>query len=143
MVNVCRAFNCIATNEVKREAVDEGKKRMHPDADTIEELIKSGLLKIKNPKNSVETADSLGKGELSILALNKEVKNHIIVSDDHAFLKKLEEENHDFLVPADLIPLLKNLNKISQNEAAECLEKMKAFIKESHYGRIKKQLEGK
>lgn len=142
LIKICKTFNCLTTNEVKREAVDEGKKRFYPDAEVIEQLIENKLLKIKNPKN-IEIVSRLGKGEISVLSLSKEVKNHIIVSDDRTFIKELEREDSDFLVPTDLITLLRKLRKISQKEGEDYLEKIKVFIREEDYKKIRKELEGK
>ncbi len=141
LINVCKNFNCIITSEIKKETVDEGKKRFYPDAELIEKLIENKLLKIKNPNKNVEPIKNLGKGELSILSLSKEVKNHIIISDDKTFIKELEKEDINLLVPTDLIVLLKRLNKINQKEANDYLEKIKMFIKEENYKKIKKELE--
>ena len=99
---LCSVFNCIVTDAIKKEAVEEGKKRFYTDADIIEELIRNKLLKIKNPKKLVKLEEEFGEGELSVLGLYKNVKNHIIVSDDQAFIRYLERENIDFLVPADI-----------------------------------------
>jgi len=143
LTKVCEAFNCITTNEVERETVDEGKKRFYPDAEVIEKLIENKLSKIKNPKKDIEIVDRFGKGELSVLGLSKEIKNHIIISDDRTFIKELEKENLDFLIPIDLIVLLKRLGKINQKEAKDYLENIKVFIREEDYKKIEKELRGK
>ena len=39
LIKICEVFNCFTTTEVKRETVDEGKKRLYPDAEIIEQLI--------------------------------------------------------------------------------------------------------
>ncbi|MAG19805.1 hypothetical protein CL618_00015 [archaeon] len=143
LIKVCVSFRCIITDDVKREVVDEGKKRFYPDAEIIEKLIEDNLLKIKNPKKKVEIKKNLGSGELSILSLNKEIKNHLIISDDKEFIKELEKEDIDFLIPGDLIILLKKMRKINQKEAKNYIEKMKVFIREEDYKKFKKELEGK
>lgn len=101
------------------------------------------FVKIKDPKKKIEIVNHLGKGELSILSLGKEVKNHIIISDDQTFIKELEKENLDFLVPTDLIILLKRLGKIDQEEAKDYLKRIRVFIREEDYKKIKKELEEK
>jgi len=143
LIKICKTFKCTTTNEIKKETVDEGKIRLYPDAEIIEELIKTKLLKIKNPKKNIEITKNLGKGELSILSLTKEVKEYIIISDDQIFIKELEKENINFLVPTALIIWLKRLNKINQKEAKEHLERIKTFIKEEDYTKFKKELEEK
>lgn len=141
LVMVCGAFNCFITDEVKKETVDEGKKRFYSDADLIEGLINKKMLKIKNPKRLIKEVE-FGRGELSALSLYKETRKHILVSDDSNFIKYLEKGEIDFLVPADLILLLKKTGKIKLKEALYYLDKMKIFIKEEVYKEIKKELEG-
>lgn len=143
LTKICKTFNCVTTGEVKRETVEEGKKRLYPDAEIIEGLMDNNLLKIKNPKKSLEEENRLGKGEVSVLNLSKELKNYIIISDDQTFLKKLEQEKTDFLVPADLIILLERAGKIDKEEANDYLDKIKVFIREEKYRLIKNKLEEK
>ncbi len=138
--NVCKTFNCLITEEVKEEAVTEGKKRFYPDAFVIEKLIKDNLLKVRAPKRKLKIKESLGKGEISVLKLHSSVRKSIIISDDSAFIKHLENNNIIFFVPSDLIILLKNLNKISLKEALYFLDKMRVFIKEEVYNETKREL---
>ena len=138
--NVCKIFNCLITEEVKEEAVTEGKKRFYPDAFVIEKLIKNNLLKVRVPKRKPSIKEDFGKGEKSVLGLYHSTRNSIIVSDDSAFIKHLEDKNIQFFVPADLIILLKKLNKISLKEATHFLDGIKVFIKEEVYNETKKEL---
>ena len=138
--SVCNAFNCLITKEVEEEAVTEGKKRFYPDAFVIEKLIKSSLLNVRAPKSKLKIKESLGKGEISVLKLHSSVRKSIIISDDSAFIRYLENNNIIFFVPSDLIILLKKLGKISLKEAMYFLDKMKAFIKDEVYNEAKKEL---
>lgn len=148
---ICETFNCLITNEVKEETVKEGKKRFYPDALTIEKLIKGNFVKIRDSKRKPgikEDAQTefgtsfvgFGKGEKSVLELYRSTRNSIIVSDDLAFIRHLENENIPFFIPFDLIILLKKLNKISLKEALYFLDKIKVFIKEEVYNKTKKEL---
>lgn len=137
---ICGAFSCLITNEVKEETVKEGKKRFYPDALTIEKLINDNFIKIRDSKRKIGLKEDLGKGEKSVLELYRSIRNSIIVSDDSAFIRHLENENIPFFVPSDLIILLKKLNKISLKEALYFLDKIKVFIKEDVYNETKKEL---
>lgn len=141
IAKVCENCNCFITNKVKEETVDEGKKRFYPDAEKINDLIEGGLLKIKDPERTIETEKSFGEGELSVLSLCNQIKNNIVVSDDQKFIKYLEENNINFIVPADIIVLLKKLKKIELKESLHYLNKMKVFIREEVYKAVKKDLE--
>ena len=148
---VCKTFNCLITNEIKEETAEDGKKRFYPDALVIEKLIKDNLVKIRDPKRKPSIKEDaqtefgtkfigFGKGEKSVLGLYHSTRNSIIVSDDSAFIKHLEDKNIQFFVPADLIILLKKLNKISLKEATHFLDGIKVFIKEEVYNETKKEL---
>ena len=137
---VCEAFNCLITTEIKEETVEEGKKRFYPDALVIEKLVKDNLVKIRDSKRKPNIKEDFGKGEKSVLGLYHSTRNSIIISDDSAFIKHLENENIPFFVPSDLIILLKKLNKISLKEALYFLDKIKVFIKKEAYNEAKKEL---
>lgn len=138
--DICRHYNCIITTEVKNETVDEGKRRLHKDALKVEYLVNKKLLKIKDPKKSRKTKENLGKGEISTARIYFEGKNRVIVTDDSAFIKYLEENDIKFSIPADLIVLMKVANKIDKKTALIYLEKMKNFIKEEVYHDVKKDI---
>jgi predicted nucleic acid-binding protein len=138
--DVCRHYNCIITTEVKNEAVDEGKRRLHQDALKIEYLINKKSLKIKDSKKSRKTKENLGKGEMSTASLYFEEKNRVIITDDSAFIKYLEENGMRFSIPADLVLLMKVENKIDRKTALIYLEKMRDFIKEEVYSDVKKDI---
>jgi len=137
---ICNHYNCIITSEVKNECVDEGKKRLHKDALKIEEFINKNLLKVRDVKKERKIKENLGKGEISTASLYFQEKNSVIVTDDSAFIKYLEESNIKFFVPADLILLMKNSRKIDSKTALKYLKKMKLFIREEVYADIKKDI---
>src|SRR3989338_29890 len=134
---ICNHYNCIITAEVKNESVEEGRKRLYKDALQIEQVINKKLIKVKEPKSRGKIKN-LGKGEASAFEMYFEEKNCLIVTDDSAFIKHLEENDVKFCVPADLILLMKIENKISKKTALAYLDKMKDLIKEGVYLNIKK-----
>ena len=138
--DICNCYKCIITTEVKNESVYEGKKRLYKDALKIEDAINKKLMNIADLKRLRKIKENLGKGEISTLNLYFEEKNSVIVTDDSAFIKYLEENNIKFFVPADLILLMKVSNKIDRKTALIYLEKMKDFIKEEVYSDVKKDI---
>ncbi len=138
--DVCHHYTCIITTEIKNECVDEGKKRLYKDALKIEEFINKNLLKIIDFKKARKIKENLGKGETSTASLYFQEKNSIVVTDDSAFIKYLEENNIKFFVPADLILLMKISNKIDKKTALNYLDKMKGFIKKEAYDDVKKDI---
>lgn len=137
---ICSHYICIITNEIENECVYEGKKRLYKDALKIEEFINKNLLRIVNLKRTRKIKGDFGKGEASTLNLYFQEKNSIIITDDSAFIRYLEENNIKFFVPADLILLMKTSNKIDKKTALKYLEKIKGFIREDVYKDIKKDI---
>lgn len=137
---ICEKFNCLTTNEVKKEVVDEGKKRLYPEVELVDELINKKILDVKNTKQ--KSIEILGKGESPILNLIKKLDNYIIVSDDNKFTNELARQGLDFLVPMDIIVLLKIKDKINSKEANDFLEKIKPFVREKEYKKAKEMIGG-
>lgn len=134
---ICQHYNCSITPEVKNECVDEGKRRLYEDALKIEEFINKKLLRILDSKKAIKIRENFGRGETSTINLYFQEKGSIIITDDSAFIKYLEENNIKFSIPARIIVLMKINNKIDKKTALNCLEKMKEFIKEEVYTDIK------
>lgn len=137
---ICKRYSCAITAEVKSESVDEGKKRFYKDALKIEELIDKKLLKIIELKKLSDIKGNFGKGEVSAVNLYFQEKNNTIVTDDSAFIRYLEEENVNFILPADIILLMKRSKKIDEKTALRYLDKMKHFIREEVYNDVKRDI---
>lgn len=136
---VCKTFICLTTTVVKREVIDEGKKHLYPDAEVIEDLVKKGLLTIKESPSSNQVVN-LDKGEASLVSLYPSVTKYIMVSDDKHFIQHLIEQRIPFFVPSHIIILLKKQGKITKSQALGHLDKMSAFISESQYKTAKQML---
>lgn len=139
---ICEVCVCITTPEVERETVVEGKKRWYPDAEIIEALIEKQALKIKKLATIPQETYSLDAGETSILHLSKELKEHIIVSDDQTFIREMERQGVHLLVPADLLILLTRAGKIEPKETVRYAEGLKVYIRETDYLKLKKEIKG-
>lgn len=137
---ICYHYNCVITTEVKNECVDEGKKRLYKDALRIEEFINKKLLRVTKVERITKIKENLGKGEMSTVNLYFQEKNRIIITDDSAFIKYLEENNIKFFIPADLLLLMKHSKKIDKKTALGYLEKIKNFVREEVYNDIKKDI---
>jgi len=137
---ICHHHNCIITAEVKNECVDEGKTRLHQDASKIEDLINEKLLKTKNPKRQRIIKERLGRGEISTVNLYFQEKKSIIVTDDSAFIKYLQENNIRHILPANLVLLMKKSKKIEAEMALSYLENLREFIKDEVYENAKSDI---
>ena len=137
---ICHHYNCAITIEVKNECVDEGKKRLYKDALKIEEIINKKLLRVIDLKKASKIKGNFGRGEVSAVSLYFQEKNSIIITDDSAFIKYLEESNIRYLIPAGIIILMKISNKIDNKTALNYLEKIKEFVRDEVYYDVKRYI---
>lgn len=142
IIDICKNYNCFITTKIKEETIEEGKKRFYQDALIIEKLVENKLLKVIDEKKLEIKEQNLGKGEISVLDLYHSKRNSIIITDDIAFIKYLENKNLLYLIPTALILLLKKQKIIDSKQAINYLEKLKPFIKEEIYKDIKEELKG-
>jgi len=139
---LCQYYSCVTTPEVENECVEQGKKRLHKDALTIENSVSKGLVTIIDVKKIEKTGKNLGRGEISTVNLYLQEKNAVIVTDDSAFINFLAENEIKFLVPADLVLLMKISNKVDKKTALLYLDKLREFIRKEVYYDIKKEIIG-
>ena len=140
---VAECFDVLITEEVRNETVEEGKKRFHPDADKIENLINARKIKIINRKNyskKKEPKESFGKGEISVFKAYK--KKYIIVTDDLSFSSYINKEGIKGISSAHLLLLLFKKGKIQKDKAEHYLEKLKPYIRNDTYKLIKNDIKG-
>lgn len=142
---VFESFEAVISDEVYEECVIEGKKALFEDAFVIEMLLKEGLIKkLKARKNTdiekILKEEDFGKGEASSLHLYKGIKAGAICSDDEKFLNFLDKNGISFVLPADFVIRLKEVNLFSKEDAINVLNGLKPFIKEQVYLKFKKQI---
>lgn len=139
-------FDSFVSQEVFDEAVTEGKKLQFEDADTIEEMIKNGQLKIKkysidkNFEDKLKNKTRLGPGEISAVHLFNSLKADAIITDDQKFIRFLESEQLPIIVPASLIHKICQLKKISKWQALSSLQKIRKLIKDDTFEKIERKI---
>ena len=133
---------CFISEEVYEEAVTEGKKRFYEDSYLIESLIEDGKMKVMKA-DMIESIHGLGKGELSTLALFRQIKADVIISDDRKFLDMLEAQNTPFIVPTECIVSLVNTKKMTHKQGINALESIKYLVRKENYTRAIEALGGK
>ncbi len=109
-----------------------GGKDRFPDALKINENINRGLLKIRNPPDSL-FVKSLGikGGEAQVLMLHD--SSSAISSDDSKFLNLLESLNIPYLTPASIIVFLQKKGTIKNEESRKLLGSLKEFVSDEEY----------
>lgn len=124
--------------EVKRETVDEGKRKGYPDAAVVEDNIRRGKIKAIDTRSSelterlIESLHLLG-GEADSFRLFKQGSYDAITSDDQRFLDLIDGLGIPFTTPTSLLLYLWKTGKVSRQETRKYLEKMKELISSEEY----------
>lgn len=132
---------CILSQTVYYEVL-KGKEKMYEDAFKTESLVAMSKISIADGNETEENA-GLDRGESSALAVFKQEKADVIISDDRKFIAKLREDKIHFMTPPDAIAWLAEKAKITNDEGLEALEKIRLDVKEEVYERAKNLLGGK
>lgn len=139
-------FECLIPKEVYEETVIKGKEELYNDAFELEMILK--LMKVDIIEFTFdEKADSLireitglGKGEIAVLHLFFKNKDAVILSDDRRFLTFLEKHRIPFITPGNVLLYLVRKGIIDVSEGLDKLERLKPYIKNSIYEKIRSVL---
>lgn len=118
---------------VKKETVDEAKKKGHRDAFIIEENIEKKTLRVVTTKGGKALPVSAEKGEAEVVSLYSEGNYDAIASDDSRFLKKLEAADIPYLTPTACLIYLHRSKRLGKPETAKILEALKPFVSRDEY----------
>lgn len=137
-------FEIILTSEVYDEHVTAGLKRNYEDAKKMEKLVadeKVAVVEVTE-KSSVYENFRLGWGEKSVMnyCLTNDVD--MIVSDDEAFLKKLDNYDVPFTPVAGAVLMCVIHGLVNREKALKYLESLKPMIRDEHMFYIKSKIEG-
>ena len=128
---------------VKKETVDEGRRRGYQDALIIEENINKKALHMAKHRSGKPPAISSAKGETDVVSLYMEGDYDAVASDDQRFLKRLEAAGIPYLTPASCVVYVHKSKKIDKAGALGMLEPLKPFISREEYAVAKLYLEEK
>jgi predicted nucleic acid-binding protein len=137
------AFKVFLTHEVYEEHVVAGLKRDYEDAKKMKKLILDGkiaVVEVTN-KSSIFETFRLGRGEKSVI--NYYVTNNVdlIISDDEAFLKILDNYEVPYTHVAGTVLLCVIYGLISKEKGFKYLESLRHIIKDEHIFYIKHKIE--
>ena len=137
-------FEVIVTTEVYREQVTAGLQRNYPDAKKMEKLVSDGkIIVVKSPeKSSVYNNFRLGRGEKSVIDYYMANDVDLIISDDEAFLKILDNYAVPFTPVAGAILMCIIHDLISKEKGIKYLELLKPMIKDENMFYIKSKIGG-
>lgn len=146
LAQVAQTFSCVIPDAVYDEAVTQGKAKMYPDAEAIEEVVRQ-FISVKSQRQPHqhpldEASLRLGAGEKAVLTLYFQEQEGVIVSDDRSFLSLLSRHDIPFLVPAALIVVMVRQGKLSFEAAKLALNRLRPWIREAVYRLATQDLEG-
>lgn len=136
-------FGILITSEVYDEQVIAGLKRNYEDAAKMEKLVadkKVAVVEVTE-KSSVYESFRLGRGEKSVMnyCLTNDVD--MIVSDDEAFLKILDNYEVPFTPVAGTILMSVIHGLVNKEKGLKYLESLKPMIRDEHMFYIKSKIE--
>ena len=137
-------FEVIITADVYREQVTTGLKRNYPDAKKMEKLVSDGKVAVvkSTEKSSVYDSLTLGRGEKSVINYYMANDVDLIISDDEAFLKILDNYAVPFTPVAGAILMCIIHGLMSKEKGIKYLELLKPMIRDENMFYIKSKIEG-
>ena len=135
---ICNHERIIIPGILKREVVDTGKSKGHPDAELIEKNIGHGLIIVAK-----EEALNHVKGDQALVAMFKRGRYTAVATDDAKLIRILRATGIPFVLPALLIYSLYKRRLIDRAKALNWIDKLSPFISEEEYSVTKILLEGR
>lgn len=133
---ICNHEKIIIPGIVKREVVDTGKSKGHPDAELIEKNIDDGLIIVAK-----EGALNHVKGDQALVTMYKPRRYTAVATDDAKLIRILRATGIPFVLPALLIYSIYGRGLIDQAKALNWLDRLSPFISEEEYSVTKLLLE--
>lgn len=136
------ATGMLVPQAVWEEAVEEGKRRMHEDAEVLERTLVEGGAEVVGDERFRASEELLersgayfGAGERAALAVFFARDAGAILTDDGAFLRLLAGARPPVpaLAPTAAIIELAGTGRLSVEEAREALEKIKPHVRAGTY----------
>ena len=133
---ICKHEKIVIPRIVKREVVDAGKSKGHPDAELIEKNIHHGLITLAK-----EVALSHVNGDHALVATFKRGRYTAVATDDAKLTRILRATGIPFVLPALLIYSIYRRGLIGKAKGLNWLDQLSPFISEEEYSVTKFLLE--
>lgn len=134
---ICRHYKIFIPKVVKKEIVDAGKIKGHPDAHIVDKNITTGAVRVTK-----ESSDQT-KGDQALVEIFNNGKYDMLATDDIKLTRLLKSAAIPFILPGLLIYSLRQRGIIRRDKALSCLDRISAFISEDEYSTVKILLEKK
>ena len=137
-------FEVITTADVYDEQVTAGLKRNYPDAKKMEKLVSDGKVTVVKSTEKPFVYDSLrlGRGEKSVIDYYLTNDVDLIISDDEAFLKILDNYAVPFTPVAGAILMCIIRGLMNKEQGLKYLELLTPMIRDENVFYIKRKIEG-
>jgi rRNA-processing protein FCF1 len=126
--SICKHHRITIPETVKREVVDAGKSKGHPDAELIDANIGNGLITLAEEAASVHV-----KGDQALLTVFKRGQYGCVATDDTKLTRILQAAGIPFFLPALIIFSLFKNGKIDRATGLNWMDKLSPFISEEEY----------
>jgi rRNA-processing protein FCF1 len=133
---ICNYEKIVIPGIVKREVVDTGKDKGHPDAELIEKNIDQGLIIVAK-----EGASKNVRGDQALVVMFKRGRYAAVATDDAKLIRFLRAAGIPFVPPALLIYSICKRGLIDPAKALIWLDRLAPLISEEEYGVTKLLLE--
>jgi rRNA-processing protein FCF1 len=133
---ICKEERIVIPGIVKREVVDAGKSKDHPDAELIEENIRHGLITLAK-----EVVSDRVKGDQALVTIFRRGRYKAVATDDAKLTRILQATGIPYILPALLIFLICRKGLIDKTKGLNWLERLSPFISEEEYSVTKLLLE--
>jgi rRNA-processing protein FCF1 len=133
---ICKQEKIVIPGTVKKEVVDAGKSKGHPDGELIEENIRDGLITLAK-----EVGSNYVKGDQALVAVFKRGRYKAVATDDAKLTRILQATGIPFVLPALLIFSFCRRRLIDKATGVRWLERLSPFISEEEYSVTKLLLE--
>ncbi len=120
---------------VRREVVDVGKKKGHPDAAVVEKNIVAKTLQVAGRVSSERTGDE------ALVRTFQSGSYDAVATDDKKLVRLLKAANVPFVLPGVVLYSLQHRGLVSRETALRNLDQLSQFISDEEYGTIRLLLE--
>ena len=122
---------------VRREVVDAGKKKGHPDATLVEKNISAKKLQVAAIASSERTGDE------ALIRTFQIGKYDAVATDDRKLIRSLKAAAVPFVPPGIILYSLHQRGIVNREMALGNLDRLSGFISDEEYSTVRLLLEGK
>ena len=128
---VCRHCSVLIPLVVKKEVVDEGKKKGCADAFAVEENIAAERVSVITDKNK-----AYANGDHAVFGMFKPQRYDAIATDDAKLIRHLKSLGIPYLLPGLILYWLNQQGLMDKSASLRGLERLAPFISEDEYSTV-------